>query len=229
VWLGAGEAEGLLEWVSGSGERLVSGVVTPEWEEWTPDGMTRGSGAEVLTADGGEPVGAACLAVQRALGVPADLEFAVLDTGLTWLQFRPVTAAFGRKATDVPGEGAHVRGAPASSGTATGRALLLRGTEDPRWEPGSVLLVERTDPDWVPLMAEAAALVTAEGGMLCHAAIVARELGVPCVTGVGSPALRRLAAGGSVHVDGAAGLVSVHQGAASTVNATNTTNGRQEG
>ncbi|WP_039937063.1 PEP-utilizing enzyme [Streptomyces himastatinicus] len=72
-----------------------------------------------------------------------------------------------------------------------------------------MLLAEQTDPDWVPLMAEAAALVTAEGGMLCHAAIVARELGVPCVTGVGAAALERLAAGGPVAVDGSAGTVAI--------------------
>jgi phosphoenolpyruvate synthase/pyruvate phosphate dikinase len=81
------------------------------------------------------------------------------------------------------------------------------------WEPRAVLLTDQTDPDWVPLMAEAAALVTAEGGMLCHAAIVSRELGVPCVTGVGAAALERLASSGLLAVDGTAGTVSVLSGA----------------
>jgi pyruvate,water dikinase len=79
-------------------------------------------------------------------------------------------------------------------------------------EPGAVPLTDQTDPDWVPLMVEAAALVTAEGGMLCHAAIVSRELRVPCVTEVGAAALERLASGGLLAVDGTAGTASVLSG-----------------
>jgi pyruvate, water dikinase len=209
LWLGRCPGRGRLEWVAGSGDALVSGTVTPHWEEWTTAGQVSGSGQEPLT-DRGQPVGATCLSVQAALGQLADLEFAILDSGLVWLQFRPVTSGLGT----VPGQPAPssqrlVRGTPAAGGQATGRAWFLAGTGDPRWEPGEVLLTERTDPDWVPLMTQAAALVTAEGGMLCHAAIVARELRVPCVTGVGTAALRGLAAGHIVTVDGTAGTVTV--------------------
>jgi pyruvate,water dikinase len=213
VWLGRGSAEGRLEWVSGSGDRLVSGAITPAWEEWSSAGYIGGSDPGVLESSG-EAVGAACIAVQRTLGVPADLEFAITDSGLAWLQFRPVTTA----PVTVPSpsvlvDGHVVQGTAASSGRTTGRALWLHDAADPRWEPGAVLLTDETDPDWVPLMAEAAALVTAEGGMLCHAAIVSRELGVPCVTGVGAAALERLASSGLLAVDGTAGTVSVLSGA----------------
>lgn len=215
LWLGRGPGRGRLEWAHGSGDALVSGAVTPAWEEWTPEGPAGGSEPEPLTS-GGLPVGAACVAVQEALGIPADLEFALLDSGLVWLQFRPMTTALGESpgpaaGTDETDEADEnvVHGIAASAGAATARALRLRDIDDPRWEPGAVLLAEQTDPDWVPLMAEAAALVTAEGGMLCHAAIVARELGVPCVTGVGAVALERLAAGGPVAVDGSAGTVAI--------------------
>lgn len=218
LWLGRGLATGRLEWACGSGEALVSGAVLPAWEEWAPVGQVDGSHAGPLES-GGQPVGEACVAVQRALGVPADLEFAILDTGLVWLQFRPMTTALEdapRRGDDddAPRRGepddSVVRGIPASPGRADGRGLLLRDVADPDWQPGAVLLTEQTDPDWVPLMAEAAALVTAVGGMCCHAAIVARELGVPCVTGVGAAALARLAATGApLAVDGTAGTVSV--------------------
>ncbi|SFQ03253.1 pyruvate, water dikinase [Amycolatopsis arida] len=221
LWLGRGLATGRLEWVPGGGEPLVSGAVTPSWEEWAPAGLVAGGESGVLTA-GGTPVGAACAAVQRALGTPADLEFALLDgvpsgSELVWLQYRPMTRELTGDPTREPAGGAGpeepgdavVRGVPASPGQADGRVVLLRDASDPEWSPGTVLLTERTDPDWVPLMAEAAALVTAAGGMLCHAAIVARELGVPCVTGVGAAALARLAAGETVSVDGTAGTVSI--------------------
>ncbi len=204
LWLGRGLATGRLEWVTGSGEALVSGAVTPAWEEWTPAGHTGGS--DVLRS-GGRPVGEACVDVQRRVGVPADLEFAILPTGLTWLQFRPMTTSLGSAPPEGPG--GVIRGTPASPGRVEGPAKLLHDVTDPGWTPGSVLLTEHTDPDWTPLMAEAAALVTAAGGMLCHAAIVARELGVPCVTGIGQRALARLAAGGDVAVDGTTGTVAI--------------------
>jgi pyruvate,water dikinase len=207
LWLGRGLATGRLEWVSGSGEALVSGAITPAWEEWTPAGHVGGS--DVLESYG-RPIGEACVEVQRRIGVPADLEFAILPAGLVWLQFRPMTTSLGTapRRTEQADDQV-VRGTAAAPGRVEGQARLLRDVTDPDWTPGSVLLTRQTDPDWTPLMAEAAALVTAAGGMLCHAAIVARELGVPCVTGVGTDALSRLAAGGTVAVDGDEGTVSI--------------------
>jgi len=225
VWLGRGPGRGRLEWAAGGGDAIVSGTLTPHWEEWTAAGLAGHDGPGPLT-DAGRPVGAACLDVQAALGELADLEFAILGSGLVWLQFRPVTAGLtggpGHPAADQPADGAAdpgaglVRGTPAAAGRASGPARLLAtadGAGGTGWEPGGVLLTEQTSPDWLPLMTEAAALVTAEGGMLCHAAIVARELGLPCVTGVGRAALRRLAAGPVVEVDGSAGTVTVRTAA----------------
>lgn len=66
-----------------------------------------------------------------------------------------------------------------------GKARLLKSAKEMnRFKPGEVLVAHMTDPDWVPVMKQAAAIVTEEGGRTCHAAIVSRELGVPCVVGV---------------------------------------------
>ncbi len=66
-----------------------------------------------------------------------------------------------------------------------GKARLLKTAKEmDRFKPGEVLVAHMTDPDWVPVMKQAAAIVTEEGGRTCHAAIVSRELGVPCVVGV---------------------------------------------
>ena len=62
----------------------------------------------------------------------------------------------------------------------------------PRSQPGEVLVAESTSPDWEPVMKTAAAIVTSHGGRTCHAAIVARELGVPAVVGA-EGAVERLA------------------------------------
>jgi pyruvate,water dikinase len=101
-----------------------------------------------------------------------------------------------------------VSGIGVSSGSVTG---VVRVVDDPTFvdvEPGEVLVATTTDPSWASIMFLAAALVTDIGGALSHAAVVARELGVPCVvnTGDGSRVLRT---GDTVRVDGTNGTVEV--------------------
>jgi pyruvate,water dikinase len=79
--------------------------------------------------------------------------------------------------------------------------------------PGDVLVTDMTDPNWEPVMKRAAAIVTNRGGRTCHAAIIARELGIPAVVGCGD-ATRRLAGGGAVTVSCAEGDTgNVYEGA----------------
>ena len=87
--------------------------------------------------------------------------------------------------------------------------ILATPVEGKRLQPGEVLVAPMTNPDWVPTIRRAAALVTDGGGMTCHAAIVARELGVPCVVGTGH-ATTTLHDGERVTVDGNRG--NVYQG-----------------
>ncbi|MEO8629488.1 MAG: phosphoenolpyruvate synthase [Betaproteobacteria bacterium] len=63
--------------------------------------------------------------------------------------------------------------------------LVIDASEMARVEPGDVLVTDMTDPDWEPVMKKAAAIVTNRGGRTCHAAIIARELGIPAVVGCG--------------------------------------------
>ncbi|MEM3971086.1 MAG: pyruvate, water dikinase [Saccharolobus sp.] len=79
-----------------------------------------------------------------------------------------------------------VRGLPASPGIVYGRAKVILDIKDAKVseiEKGDILVTRMTDPDWVPLMKIASAIVTDEGGMTSHAAIVSRELGIPAVVG----------------------------------------------
>jgi pyruvate,water dikinase len=70
---------------------------------------------------------------------------------------------------------------------ATGRVRVIHAlSELSTFETGEVLVAEMTDPDWEPVLARAAAVVTEHGGRTCHAAIVSRELGIPCVVGTGN-------------------------------------------
>ena len=107
-----------------------------------------------------------------------------------------------------PGEEAPLlRGFGASPGTAAGVARILHGpAEMEKLKAGEILVTSMTTPDMVPAMSRAAGIVTDEGGMTCHAAIVSRELGVPCVVGT-REATKLIGDGTEVTVDGKTGAV----------------------
>ena len=87
----------------------------------------------------------------------------------------------------------------------SGTARVVRSLDDMRRvQPGDVLVADMTDPDWEPVMKRSAAIVTNRGGRTCHAAIIARELGVPAVVGTGD-ALDRIHDGDLVTVSCAEG------------------------
>jgi phosphoenolpyruvate synthase/pyruvate phosphate dikinase len=100
-----------------------------------------------------------------------------------------------------------LRGAPASAGTARGPARLVRNLEEfAKFRRGDVLVCQSSNVSWIPLFTNAAAVVTEVGGPLSHAAVVAREFGIPAVVGT-SVALSTLVDGEPLEVDGSAGIV----------------------
>ncbi len=140
---------------------------------------------------------------------PQDIEFAIDDTGIYIVQSRPVTTIKGK----IKEESLHisnkilVKGIPASPGIGVGKVRLVLSPEDfEKFQEGEVLVTVMTNPDYEPLMAKAAAIVTDEGGHLSHAAIVSRELGKPAVVGT-TNATKVLKDGMIVTVDGTHGIV----------------------
>jgi pyruvate,water dikinase len=102
-----------------------------------------------------------------------------------------------------------VRGIPASPGRHQGTARVARTLHDASYlDPGDVLVCVMTAPAWTPLLGIAGAVVTDAGGALSHAAIVAREFGIPAVVGTAT-ATQHIPDGATVLVDGAAGTVEV--------------------
>ena len=100
-----------------------------------------------------------------------------------------------------------LRGAPASAGVARGPARLVRNLEEfAKFQRGDVLVCQSSNVSWIPLFTSAAAVVTEVGGPLSHAAVVAREFGIPAVVGT-SVALSTLVDGEPLEVDGGAGIV----------------------
>lgn len=131
---------------------------------------------------------------------PMDIEWAI-DNDLSFpenifiVQARPETfwsskrketkSAVEKSSASVSGK-VLVRGLAASPGIAFGKAKIILDIKDPKiheFKKGDILVTKMTDPDWVPLMKIAGAIITDEGGMTSHAAIVSRELGIPAIVG----------------------------------------------
>ena len=148
--------------------------------------------------------------LERHYGHPQDIEWALEDGELYILQTRPVTThALATHATLVQRINAPVllTGAGASPGVGTGPARIIRdASEIDQVQQGDVLVAEMTTPDFVPAMKRTSAIITDRGGRTCHAAIVSRELGVPCVVGAETATLT-VWTGQELTVDGATGKV----------------------
>jgi pyruvate,water dikinase len=148
--------------------------------------------------------------VEEHYSFPQDIEWAEEGGELYILQTRPVTAlALAGAEAEEADETASLllSGSPASPGAAAGPVrIVLSASEIDQVKKGDVLVAEMTTPDFVPAMKRAAAIVTERGGRTCHAAIVSRELGVPCVVGAGE-ATTRLRNDQLVTVDGSQGKV----------------------
>ncbi|MSQ21783.1 MAG: phosphoenolpyruvate synthase [Dehalococcoidia bacterium] len=130
------------------------------------------------------------LRLEEHYGVPQDIEWALAGADLYILQSRPITTLQKPSAAQIEAASnlvAILAGAPASPGVGVGRVQVVHGPRDmSRVKDGDVLVAEMTTPDYVPAMKRASAIVTDRGGRTCHAAIVSREMGIPCVVGTGN-------------------------------------------
>ena len=135
------------------------------------------------------------LIIEEHYGRPMDIEWAKdgVSGKLFIVQARPETVKSRAKATRIERYTLEKRGKVLAEGRAigqkigTGVARVVRSLDDMhRVQPGDVLVADMTDPDWEPVMKRSAAIVTNRGGRTCHAAIIARELGVPAVVGTGN-------------------------------------------
>ncbi|OAV61488.1 hypothetical protein A6F49_08565 [Enteractinococcus helveticum] len=220
----------------GLGERIVAGQLTPDsWRVAGAQIVDRRRGDQTQRTDRlghmlhPRPVAPgdrtkACLtdhqvlrldamghAVSTTLGGHRDIEWAFDGDTLWILQARPITSelpdfSWPRRQT-VDGSPT-ITGEPASPGAASGPVRLILGPADfATVEAGDVIVCRMTDPAWTPLFSLAAAVVTETGGVLSHAAIVAREVGIPAVLAV-PQATELLKPASVVTVDGNTGCIT---------------------
>ena len=163
--------------------------------------------ARVLSDNELRRIAELAIATERHNGCPQDTEWAIEDGQTYLVQARPITTL---RHTTAPSSEQHAvlaRGLAAAPGTASGTVRVLETPDEgEHLLEGEILVAQMTNPDWLPTIRRAAALVTNTGGMTCHAAIVARELGVPCVVGTRT-ATRDLHDDTTVTVDGTHGRV----------------------
>jgi rifampicin phosphotransferase len=127
----------------------------------------------------------------------------------------PAAPAAGPRASYVGSARLTLTGLGCSPGSAHGRARIVHDPRAVEIQPGDILVTRSTDPAWAFLMAAASALVVERGNLLSHAAIIGRELGIPCVIGV-DDATSRIAEESYLHVDGSAGMVQVEPASVAT-------------
>ncbi len=158
------------------------------------------------------------LKIEKHYEVPMDIEWAI-DGDLTFpdnvfiVQARPETFWVSKQSRREPvtattGERkVIVKGLAASPGIAMGKARVLLDIKDAKeFKKGEILVTRMTDPDWVPVMKVASAIITDEGGITSHAAIVSRELGIPAIVGT-KDATKLLRTGQEITVDATRGVV----------------------
>ncbi|MBP2355665.1 pyruvate,water dikinase [Kribbella aluminosa] len=224
----------LIEASWGLGPSVVEGHVTPDRYEVRNAGVTRtiADKPTALVRDGSHLVTRPVPADQRrtptlsdatavhlatlahraatTFGSPQDIEWAIAANTIWLLQSRPVTTHPPTPTPTPPSTRAVLSGTPASHGVATGSARVVRGPADFGFvRPGDILVCPYTDPAWTPLLSIAAGVITETGGVLSHAAIVAREHGIPAVLAV-PRATDRIPTGVTITLNGSTGAVHLN-------------------
>ena len=152
------------------------------------------------------------LTIEKHYGRPMDIEWAIEKGNIFMLQARPVTTLDKEKKEETSKESEELgeillKGIGASPGLASGKVKIIHDIKEiDKIEEGDVLVTKMTTPDMVPAMKKASAIVTDDGGLTCHAAIISRELGTPCVVGT-QRATEVLKDNMVVTVDGEKGIV----------------------
>ncbi len=201
----------LVEHVEGGCEKLVKGEVTPE-QLWIPGPGEPPTETGSLPMEHARELSRLAVSLEQAFGAPQDVEWVLFENAVHVVQSRPITttatpASAGVAPMDLGDSTPFLRGIPASGGWGAGPVQLVFNIDDAlALKSGQILVTPMTNPDMVVAMRKSAAIVTDVGGVICHAAIVSRELGLPCVVGTAA-ATTTMQTGDIVTVDGTEGAV----------------------
>jgi pyruvate, water dikinase len=150
--------------------------------------------------------------IEQHYDFPQDIEWAIENNKIFITQSRPITTLDNLNKEVVSekqkeGKEDILHGLGASPGVAVGKVVKIKSVDElNKIKPGDILVTKMTDPNMVPAMKKAAGIITDEGGMTCHASIVSRELGTPCIVGT-QKATSLLKDGDIVTMDATNGVV----------------------
>jgi pyruvate,water dikinase len=208
-------------WNNGS-ETLAGKTITKKLIEMVRDGENgtktldvspERQEKEVLSDDEVSRLATYGYVAEEHYGVPQDMEWGIVGDEFYILQSRPITTIRkskedgGGQKMEIKDEVVIVQGIGASPGLVSGPVIRVRDvTEIDRVKVGDIMVTKMTNPDMVPAMRKTAGIVTDEGGLTCHAAIVSRELGTPAIVGTRN-ATQVLEEGQIITIDGDRGLV----------------------
>lgn len=209
--------------IKGLGEAIVQGKIIPdEFVVFKPTMkiISRDIIHNSLTDKEVLVLAKLCLNIDEYFNKPMDIEWAKdsRDGKIYIVQARPETVHSQKrnvyKKYDLQGKGRPILyGAAVGTKIASGKVRIIKNSKNINlFKPGEVLATEITDPDWEPIMKIASAIITDKGGRTSHAAIVSRELGIPCIVGTGQ-ATKIFRTGEKVTVDCSSGTKGIiHQG-----------------
>lgn len=168
------------------------------------------SNQQVLKNNEIRKLGEMALKLEEHYQKPQDIEFAIENSEISIVQTRPITTMEKRvekpQSTDIQGEPI-LEGLAASPGIASGKVKIVEDLKDlDRVKEGDILVTKMTNPDMVVTMQKSAGIITDEGGLTAHAAIVSREMGIPCIVGT-QEATARLKDGEVITMDGYHGKI----------------------
>lgn len=200
-----GEDEILIEAVQGLGEKLVSGQVNPD-KYVVKDGEIREKTGKILIDKEIKKLAEYGKRLEQHYGIPQDIEFAIEKDSIYIVQTRAVTTE-GKMLKVKTKAKPILTGLAVSPGIASGLVRIVHKIEDiAKVNEGDILVTEMTSPDLVPTMSKSVAIITDKGGSTSHAAIVSREMGIPCITGT-EQATNLLKDGQKITVDAYNGMI----------------------
>lgn len=203
------------------GKRVIDKYIANKKTEILPDGNNgtkevavdkKRQDAVVLSEDEIKKLAKFAKVAEEHYECPQDMEWGIVDGKIFILQSRPITTIqrdlkAGKKSQPAVNGKILLEGQGASPGIASGAVVIISSIKDlAKVKEGNIIVAKMTNPDMVPAMRKSVAIITDEGGMTCHAAIVSRELGTPAAVGTKN-ATHILKDGQVVTVDGEKGLV----------------------
>lgn len=201
VWFGIDVNKGIYEYVNDVGEKLVSGELTSTCVEFKENDNTLLRGINI---------GKTFINIQKSLGNLCDLEWAIIDNELVLLQLRSITKQVKINLNNKTSNGNLITGLGVSPGVYEGKLVYLKDFKNVNnFVEGSILLAEKTDVRWMNILEKVGGLVTEKGSLLCHAAIIARELNVPCITKISSLDFEKLKSATEVKINGEEGTIEI--------------------